>query len=200
VLKTLFTSEEFLSPAAVGAKFKTPYQFVVSAVRASDTPVANIAPLVGTLTQLGMPLYGCQTPNGYKDTQDAWLNPDALTRRITFATALGSGRLAISTPPAPQQMAGTASAAMPARAMPGSMAAPAGMEMGGSAPAPMAAATVSAAAMAAAMPANAKPLDAARLEATLGSAVSRRTLDIVAANAGELRSAMLLGSPDFMQH
>jgi hypothetical protein len=74
------------------------------------------------------------------------------------------------------------------------------MEMGGSAPAPMAAATVSAAAMAAAMPANAKPLDAARLESTLGSAVSRRTLDIVAANAGELRSAMLLGSPDFMQH
>jgi hypothetical protein len=29
--------------------------------------------------------------------------------------------------------------------------------------------------------------------------VSRRTLDIVAANAGELRAAMLLGSPDFMQ-
>jgi uncharacterized protein (DUF1800 family) len=200
VLKTLFTSEEFLSPAAVGAKFKTPYQFVVSAVRASDTPVANIAPLVGTLAQLGMPLYGCQTPNGYKDTQEAWLNPDALTRRITFATALGAGRLAISTPPAPQQMADTASAAMPARAVAGSMAAPGGMEMGGSAPAPMAAATVSAAAMAAAMPANARPLDAARLEATLGSAVSRRTLDIVAANAGELRSAMLLGSPDFMQH
>jgi uncharacterized protein (DUF1800 family) len=207
VLGTLFASEEFMSPAAVGAKFKTPYQFVISAVRASDTPVANIAPLVGTLNQLGMPLYGCLTPDGYKNTQEAWLNPDALTRRITFATALGSGRIAISTPPPAAPMAGSASAAMPARAvsgampgaMPGAMAAAAQMDMGASAPAPMITTTASAVAMAAVMPANAKPLDAARLQATLGGAVSRRTLDIVAANAGELRAAMLLGSPDFMQ-
>jgi uncharacterized protein (DUF1800 family) len=207
VLGTLFASEEFMSPAAVGAKFKTPYQFVISAVRASDTPVANIAPLVGTMNQLGMPLYGCLTPDGYKNTQEAWLNPDALTRRITFATALGSGRIAISTPPPAAPMAGSASAAMPARAvsgamagsMPGAMAASAQMDMGASAPAPMITTTASAVAMAAVMPANAKPLDAARLQATLGGAVSRRTLDIVAANAGELRAAMLLGSPDFMQ-
>jgi uncharacterized protein (DUF1800 family) len=207
VLGTLFASEEFMSPAAVGAKFKTPYQFVISAVRASDTPVANIAPLVGTMNQLGMPLYGCLTPDGYKNTQEAWLNPDALTRRITFATALGSGRIAISTPPPAAPMAGSASAAMPARAvsgampgaMPGAMAAAAQMDMGASAPAPMITTTASAVAMAAVMPANAKPLDAARLQATLGGAVSRRTLDIVAANAGELRAAMLLGSPDFMQ-
>jgi uncharacterized protein (DUF1800 family) len=209
VLKTLFASDEFMAPAAVGAKFKTPYQFVVSAVRASDTPVANIAPLVGTMGQLGMPLYGCQTPNGYKNTQEAWLNPDALTRRITFATALGSGRIAISTPPANPLGAGSAAAAMPARAaraaamadsMADSMAAPAQMDMGGSASAPMVTTTASAVAMAAANPANAKPLDAARLQATLGGAVSKRTLDIVAANAGDLRAAMLLGSPDFMQY
>jgi uncharacterized protein (DUF1800 family) len=35
-----------------------------------------------------MPLYGCQTPDGYKNTQDAWLNPDALSRRINYATVL----------------------------------------------------------------------------------------------------------------
>jgi hypothetical protein len=155
------------------------------------------------MNQLGMPLYGCLTPDGYKNTQEAWLNPDALTRRITFATALGSGRIAISTPPPAAPMAGSASAAMPARAvsgaMPGAMAAAAQMDMGASAPAPMITTTASAVAMAAVMPANAKPLDAARLQATLGGAVSRRTLDIVAANAGELRAAMLLGSPDFMQ-
>jgi uncharacterized protein (DUF1800 family) len=43
---------------------------------------------MGVLTRLGMPLYGCQTPDGYKNTQDAWLNPDALSRRIGFATML----------------------------------------------------------------------------------------------------------------
>jgi uncharacterized protein (DUF1800 family) len=41
------------------------------------------------LNKLGMPLYGCQTPDGYKNTQDAWLNPDALSRRIAYATAAG---------------------------------------------------------------------------------------------------------------
>jgi uncharacterized protein (DUF1800 family) len=196
VLGTLFASEEFMAPAAVGAKFKTPYQFVVSAVRASDTPVANIAPLLGTMTQLGMPLYGCLTPDGYKNTQDAWLNPDALTRRITFATALGAGRIALSTPPALPQMAASA-AAMPAGA-----AAAAAPEMGMAAPAgaaPMVTTTVSAVAMAAAAPANAAPLDAGKLEATLGNAISKQTLGIVAGTAGELRAAMLLGSPDFMQ-
>jgi uncharacterized protein (DUF1800 family) len=89
VLRTLFSSPEFMSPAAVGAKFKTPYQFVVSAARASNAPVTDLKPLLGSLNKLGMPLYGCQTPDGYKNTQDAWLNPDALSRRIAYATAAG---------------------------------------------------------------------------------------------------------------
>ncbi|MFL6672891.1 MAG: DUF1800 domain-containing protein [Massilia sp.] len=198
VLATLFASDEFMSPAAVGAKFKTPYQFVVSAVRAGDAPVANIAPLVGTLNQLGMPLYGCQTPDGYKNTQDAWLNPDALTRRITFATALGSGRIALSSPPPAPQPAASAAAAIPARAT----VEPA-PQMGATAPAvppPMVTATVSGAAMAASAQGSSPPLDASRLQATLGASISRHTLDIVDRNGAELRAAMLLGSPDFMQH
>jgi hypothetical protein len=41
--------------------------------------------------------------------------------------------------------------------------------------------------------------DPAQLQATLGSAISGRTLAMVAASAEPLRAAMLLGSPDFMQ-
>jgi len=88
VLRTMFTSPEFMDSAVAGAKFKTPYQFVVSAARASGAPVTDVKPLLGTLNRLGQPLYGCQTPDGYKNTQDAWLNPDALSRRIAFATSL----------------------------------------------------------------------------------------------------------------
>jgi uncharacterized protein (DUF1800 family) len=195
VLHTLFTSAEFMSPDAVGAKLKTPYQFVVSAVRASGIDVKNVQPLLGTMSQLGMPLYGCQTPDGYKNTQDAWLNPDALTRRITFATALGAGRVELSAPP-PDLRAMSASAALPARAVAQGEQAP---PMGGLAPAtnpPMVTDTVSAAARRAAQ----QPLDAARLQATLDGSISPRTLSTIAANPPELRAAMLLGSPDFMQH
>ncbi len=109
ILKALFDSPEFRAPAAREAKFKTPYEYVVSAVRASATPADDVRPLLGTLRQLGMPLYGCQTPDGYKDTEDAWLNPDAITRRIGFATALAAGRLpnAPTEPVDPQTLLGT---------------------------------------------------------------------------------------------
>jgi uncharacterized protein (DUF1800 family) len=155
VLATLFASREFMDAGTAGAKFKTPYQFVVSAVRASGVPVANVGPLVNTMSQLGMPLYGCQTPDGYKNTQDAWLNPDALTRRIAFATALAGGKLPLAMVPAAQ--------------------------------------------FEPPLPAPPAPLDAARLQATLAGSISPRTLGIVQRNPDNLRAAMLLGSPDFMQ-
>ncbi len=97
VLQTLFSSPEFM--AASGSKFKTPYQFVISAARAANMPVVNIRPLLGTLAQLGMPLYGSPTPDGYKNTESAWLNSDALSRRIQFATAFASGRLPVNVAP-----------------------------------------------------------------------------------------------------
>jgi len=121
VLRTMFTSSEFMSTEAAGAKFKTPYQFVVSAVRASGAPVLNVNPMVNTMSQLGMPLYGCQTPDGYKNTQDAWLNPDALTRRITFATALAGGRLPLAVPPAPAPATTPAPAPKPVALDPASL-------------------------------------------------------------------------------
>ncbi|MES2319765.1 MAG: DUF1800 domain-containing protein [Pseudomonadota bacterium] len=90
VLRTLFASEEFMAPASVGVKFKTPYQYVVSAARAGGATVDNVGQLLQSLNQLGMPLYGCATPDGYKNTEAAWLNPGALTRRIAFAAAAGA--------------------------------------------------------------------------------------------------------------
>jgi len=44
----------------------------------------NPRPLVAAMSQLGMPVYGCLTPDGYKNTEAAWLSPDATTRRITL--------------------------------------------------------------------------------------------------------------------
>ncbi|SNT29962.1 Uncharacterized conserved protein, DUF1800 family [Noviherbaspirillum humi] len=94
VLRVLFSSSEFRNASAVGAKFKTPYRFVVSAMRAAALPVDNARPIMGALNRLGMPLFGCATPDGYKNTEDAWLNPDALARRLDFAALAASGRLA----------------------------------------------------------------------------------------------------------
>jgi uncharacterized protein (DUF1800 family) len=96
VLKTLFARGEFRDPATFGARFKTPLRYVVSSVRATGVTVRNVRPLYGMMMQLGQPLYGCQTPDGYKCTESAWLNPDAMTRRVTYALALAAGRLPLA--------------------------------------------------------------------------------------------------------
>ena len=95
VLAVLLESTEFLSASQVQSKFKTPLRYVISCLRACDSRADNIRPVLAALQQLGMPLHGCQTPDGYKNTEAAWLNPDAMERRISFATALGTGRLRI---------------------------------------------------------------------------------------------------------
>jgi uncharacterized protein (DUF1800 family) len=118
VLDTLFHSPEFWDEQYVGKKFKTPYEYVISAVRATGDPVVNTRPLRGVIAQLGMPPYGCQTPDGYKNVRDAWLNPNAMTQRLNFATALGSGRLRLAeqSANAVDQMAGTAEKRMDTQA------------------------------------------------------------------------------------
>jgi uncharacterized protein (DUF1800 family) len=95
VLRALFDSPEFW--ASAGQKYKTPYEFVISAVRASGLPANNVRPLLAWMSRLGMPLYGCETPDGYKNTAAAWLSPDAMLERIAFAAAFARGAVPIST-------------------------------------------------------------------------------------------------------
>jgi uncharacterized protein (DUF1800 family) len=93
VMTTLLTSPEFLSPEARHAKVKTPFEFVISSLRATGAEIADPRPLVRTLQQLGMPLYQCQPPTGYKDDADSWINTGALVNRMNVALAMAAGRL-----------------------------------------------------------------------------------------------------------
>ena len=90
VMRTLLASPEFMAPEAFSAKTKTPFEFVVSAVRAIEAPLPTARPLVRSLQELGMPLYQCQPPTGYKDTADAWVNTGALVGRMNFAQTLAN--------------------------------------------------------------------------------------------------------------
>jgi uncharacterized protein (DUF1800 family) len=93
VLRTILTSPEFFAADAYRAKIKTPVEFVVSAVRATDAEVQTALPLVQAVRQLGMPLYFSQPPTGYADRADAWVNTGALLSRMNFALALVGGRM-----------------------------------------------------------------------------------------------------------
>jgi uncharacterized protein (DUF1800 family) len=93
VTRVILISPEFYAAEAYRAKVKTPFEFVVSAVRATGADVADARPLVQQVQQQGMPLYQCQPPTGYKDTADAWVNTGALVGRMNFALALASNRI-----------------------------------------------------------------------------------------------------------
>ena len=107
VLETLFTSPEFWEPTSYRSKFKTPYQYLISLIRAAGLSKPNLKMIIGMLGQLEMKPYGCPTPDGYKNTQQAWLNPDALLRRLSLATGIARGRLEKGRPVSPQQLLAT---------------------------------------------------------------------------------------------
>lgn len=92
VLNTLFHASEFYDKSYRGKKFKSPYRYVISSLRATNSRVEDVAPLLAFLKQTGQPLYQCLTPDGYKNTKEAWLNPDNLINRLNYATVLGTSR------------------------------------------------------------------------------------------------------------
>jgi uncharacterized protein (DUF1800 family) len=93
VLETLFQSSEFWDTKYYNAKFKTPYQYVISSLRATDTAIDDFPRINSILHRMGMPLYGNQSPDGYKNTQETWLNPNAMEWRLSFANTIGRGGL-----------------------------------------------------------------------------------------------------------
>jgi uncharacterized protein (DUF1800 family) len=97
VLRTMFTSPEFWSREAYRAKVKTPEEFVLSAVRATGGEVDRPAVVLNAMSQLGMPFFGCQTPNGYSWTASAWVNSGDLLNRINIALALAGHKLGTAT-------------------------------------------------------------------------------------------------------
>lgn len=92
-LKAMFDSPEFYAPENYRAKIKTPFELLVSSLRALDADVKQSPSLLGMLNKMGEPLYGYQAPTGYPDTAEDWVNTGALLERMNFAVALSSNRI-----------------------------------------------------------------------------------------------------------
>lgn len=90
VLTTMLEGPEFFDGQYQNNKYKSPFRYAMSAIRASGSRPEHYEPIYSFLKLQGQPLYGCLTPDGYKNTKEAWLNSDALLKRINFATAIGS--------------------------------------------------------------------------------------------------------------
>ncbi len=93
VMKTMLDSPEFWSEGAWQAKIKTPFEMVVSAVRATGAKVDDVYALAGQVGKLGEPIYRKLEPTGYSNANSEWVNSAALLNRMNFALALTRNKL-----------------------------------------------------------------------------------------------------------
>jgi uncharacterized protein (DUF1800 family) len=93
VLRAIITSPEFFSQQAFHSKVKTPFEVVVSALRALDAAPDSSPRSAQVIAFLGQPIFGHQAPNGWPETGESWMNTGAILNRINFGMAAAAGRL-----------------------------------------------------------------------------------------------------------
>jgi uncharacterized protein (DUF1800 family) len=122
VVQAIVYSPEFFSPAVYRAKIKSPFEFAVSAVRATGRTMVDddFPPMKQRLAmesastfgrggdrlanakrksldisvmEMGQPLFAYQAPTGYTEDSRKWVNAGALIARMNFALALSSHKV-----------------------------------------------------------------------------------------------------------
>jgi hypothetical protein len=93
VYRAIMEDPEFFARANFRAKFKRPWEFVVSALRSTEAEITAYPALGQALVSMSESLYRCADPTGYYDQAEAWCDPGAMATRWTFANDLVTGRL-----------------------------------------------------------------------------------------------------------
>jgi uncharacterized protein (DUF1800 family) len=89
LLRTIFASAEFQN--ARGVKFKRPFQYIVSSLRALAADTHAHQPLIEYLQRMGQGPFQHPTPDGYPDRTAPWLG--TLLWRWNFAFALAANQV-----------------------------------------------------------------------------------------------------------
>lgn len=92
-VRAIIESPEFFDPAVYRAKLKSPFEFVVSALRATAATTDGGPSVSRRISEAGEPLYLCQPPTGYPDTTAEWMSTGGFLSRLNFALELASNRL-----------------------------------------------------------------------------------------------------------
>jgi len=69
---------------ASAPKLRSPYEFIIAAMRAMETP-PDTGVMLGALTSLGQPLWQPIGPNGYPDDSTFWMSPEGMSVRLDIA-------------------------------------------------------------------------------------------------------------------
>jgi uncharacterized protein (DUF1800 family) len=93
VVWTIVTSPEFYARAAYRNKVKSPFEVVVSSLRAMDAAPDTSPRTAQLIARMGEPIFGHLAPDGYPETGESWMNTGAILNRINFGLAVAAQRV-----------------------------------------------------------------------------------------------------------
>ena len=88
VYAAILHDPSFFSREHFRSKFKTPFQFVVSAIRITNAKVEEAKDSCHMLAKMGQPIYQCNDPTGYFDVAESWMDAGVLTSRWDYSFRL----------------------------------------------------------------------------------------------------------------
>lgn len=89
----MLNSREFWKKEVLRSKIKSPFELVVSAIRATNADLRNAYQLNDWCTRMGQKIYSYGAPTGFPDKASFWVNTGSLLNRMNFGLAIAAQRI-----------------------------------------------------------------------------------------------------------
>ena len=89
----MLNSREFWKREVLRSKIKSPFELVVSAIRATNADLRNTNQLNDWCARMGQKIYSYAAPTGFPDKASFWVNTGSLLNRMNFGLAIGAQRI-----------------------------------------------------------------------------------------------------------
>jgi uncharacterized protein (DUF1800 family) len=89
----MVNSREFWDTKALREKVKSPFEFAISAIRATNADVQQPFQIYNWCTKMGQRFYYYQAPTGFPDRATYWINTGSLLNRMNFGLAFATQKI-----------------------------------------------------------------------------------------------------------
>lgn len=93
VLRTMVHDPAYWKKSAPHEKVKSPFELVISAIRATNAQIIQPFQLFNWCTKMGQRFYYYQAPTGFPDRASYWINTGSLLNRMNFGLAFAAQKI-----------------------------------------------------------------------------------------------------------
>ncbi len=93
ILIAMVNSPEFWSNTSLREKIKSPFEYAISAIRATNADIQQPFQIYTWCAKMGQRFYYYQAPTGFPDRAGYWINTGSLLNRMNFGLAFASQKI-----------------------------------------------------------------------------------------------------------